>query len=361
MTLRRQSIRLGRRQFMLAIGSVTSMGAALLASCGSDSAAGTAAETTSGPDESAPDLSAATPADTVAEPGAVTVTSDLAYGANTTIGGAQQILTMDVYTPPDRGDNSLALLVLLPGGAFQPMTDKANLAGFAAALARQGLVVACINYRTFDGSGGITNPIIKTLLIQGMQDARAAVRFLSLDAGAGNRFDIDPTQIFLGGHSAGAMVSGHAVYLDDASKADPEFQAIIAAEGGLDGTSGNSDGNSGGSVAVAGWIDLAGSLLDKRYITPGSPPMLGVYGTADNIMPFGDAAFAVADLGTGRDIIAPVPVSGTRSLYDQAIAQGLTGSALYAISGGDHFVPAAAANAECLTRIAAFIRSARRS
>jgi len=285
----------------------------------------------------------------------IETTADIGYGSNTTLAGSTKDLKLDFYAPAADTELKRPLLILLPGGGFTAMTDKGQLGTYASELTKYGYVVACINYRTFDGSGTITNTILKTLLVQGMQDARAAVRFFRQDAATNNLYKIDPARIFLGGHSAGGMVSGHAVYLDDPSKADSEFQTIIAANGGLEGTS----GSSGYDSSVSGWIDLAGSLLDKAYLTAASKPMLGIYGTSDTLMPYGDGTFELNPPGAPMPLVSAIPVSGSLSLYNQAIAVGVTKSAIYAIEGGDHFAPADSSQTKALSSIAQFMYSLR--
>ena len=171
-----------------------------------------------------------------------------------------------------------------------------------------------------DGNADISEEVAWTAELQGAQDAKAAVRFFR-DPAAAKLYGIDSAKIFLGGISAGAFVSGMAVYLDDLSKADAALKKIIAANGGLEGKS----GNPGNDSSVSAWVCLSGGLNDKTWITTSSPALLGVYGTADDLVPAGD--------GTGP---AGDPVSGAVSLYDQAKSVGLPTSQLYAVEGGGH-------------------------
>jgi hypothetical protein len=132
--------------------------------------------------------------------------------------------------------------------------------------------------------------------------------------------------------------------MNDINKADAEFQTVIAANGGLEGSS----GNSGYSSIVTGNINLSGSLLDKNYITATSKPMLGIYGTTDNLMPFNDGTFSLQN-------ILSINVSGVNSLYTKAKATGILKNSIYAISGGDHFSSAQVTCSDCLSAIANFM------
>jgi poly(3-hydroxybutyrate) depolymerase len=274
----------------------------------------------------------------------ITTTSDVTYGSNTTYSGATKTLKLDIFVPSNDTATNRPLLILVPGGGFSSSTDKSALTDEATAIAKYGYVVACINYRTFDGSGTISNNILKQIILQGMQDAKAAIRFFKKDALTDNVYKINPNKIFLGGHSAGAMVAAHTVYLDTISKADSTFKTIINSNGGLEGTS----GNSGYSSTVVGNINLSGSLLDKNYITATSKPMLGMYGTSDALMPYNDGNFSLPS-------ITSISVSGANSLYAQANSVGITKNVIYSITGGDHFATVQTSCTTCLSTIAGFM------
>lgn len=274
---------------------------------------------------------------------ATTTTSDVQYGSNVTVGGTTKVLKLDIYAPDGDTESKRPLLILVPGGGFASMTDKSSFTDEAKAMAKYGYVVATINYRTYDGTATISNKVLKQLILQGMQDAKAAIRFFRKDAATTNTYKINPDKIFLGGHSAGGMVAAHTVYLDDLTKADTEFQTVISANGGLEGNS----GNSGYLSVVSGCINLSGALLDKNYLTATAKPMLGEYGTADNLVPYNDGTFSLPTI-TG------ISMSGTNALHTKATALGVS-STIYAISGGDHFATANATCADCQQQMAAFM------
>jgi para-nitrobenzyl esterase len=270
----------------------------------------------------------------------VQVTREVEYGSNKDYTGSMQTMALDLYTPPGDTDEKRPLFILLHGLS----QGRANLHAFARMIAGQGVAVANIDYRDFSYRSyylsGITDEEYITVQIQGAQDAKAAVRFFRNPATA-DLYGIDPAKIFLGGLSQGGIESGTAVYLDDLSKLDPEWQEIITANGGLEGDS----GNPGYDSSVSGWICLAGCLQSKNWITSSSSPMLGVYGTNDTVVPCAD--------GT----IGGHPFSGALSLYNRAISVGLTASQIYAIEGGDHEAPVDPSNSELISRIVQFVNS----
>lgn len=271
----------------------------------------------------------------------VSVDRDVVYGSNTNIDGQVVTLKMDIYRPAQSSGVERPLIILLPGGGFAPSTSKDGYRFFAARLASHGYVVACADYRVSDGRPE-TADLIRVLIVQGMQDAKAAVRFFREDATKGNKYGIDTRRVFLGGFSAGAFVTGHAVYLDNVNKADLKMRAIIWAAGGLEGDS----GHPGYDSSVVGWINMAGGLIDRNYITAKSKPMLSIYGTADEIVSPGRARFLGTDL----------MVSGGRDLFRRAVSVGIAKCATYPIKNGNHVSPQDGNN-ETVARIASFVNS----
>jgi len=274
----------------------------------------------------------------------ITTVSNITYGSNTTYAGNTKALQMDIYYPSNDTATSRPLLILLPGGGFLANTDKSVLADESMAIAKFGYVVACINYRCFDGTGEMTNPILKQLIVEGMQDAKAAIHFFRKDAANGNTYKINTNKIFLGGHSAGAIDAAHTVYLDTITKADTTLQTLIIVNGGIEGNS----GNSGYSSSVTGLVCLAGALLDKTYITASSKPMIGMYGTLDTLLTYNDGQ--LSSLNT-----SPIMVSGCNSMYNRAVSVGISNCVVDSITGGDHFAPIQTNCTACLSTIAEFM------
>jgi hypothetical protein len=274
----------------------------------------------------------------------ITTVSNITYGSNTTYAGNTKTLQMDIYYPSNDTATSRPLLILMPGGGFLANTDKSVLADESMAIAKFGYVVACINYRCFDGTGAMTVPILKQLIVEGIQDAKAAIRFFRKDAANGNTYKINTNKIFLGGHSAGGIDAAHTVYLDTITKADTSLQTLIIANGGLEGNS----GNSGYSSSVTGLVCLAGALLEKTYITAGSKPMIGMYGTLDNYLTYND----------GQSLLpndSSIMVSGSNSMYNRAVSVGISNCVVDSIIGGDHFAPIQTNCTDCLSKIAGFM------
>lgn len=135
-------------------------------------------------------------------------------------------LMLDVYRFPST--SSQPLLVLIHGGGWAS-GSKDMLAPLARAVAKQGFVVASINYRL---SGAARFPA-------GFEDARDAVIWLKQNAA---KFQIDSERVALAGGSAGGQLAALLAYsggkLDNEQKARPfVVQALINLDGLSDFTS----------------------------------------------------------------------------------------------------------------------------
>ena len=112
-------------------------------------------------------------------------------------------LKLRVFEPKDDSLAARPLFLLTPGGAFM-VTGDDWMNDVAEELAKAGFVVALNKYRL---SSSIDTPEkYAVALRKAMTDQTDALRFLINDARGKNRFRIDPDKIFIGGHSAGAIL-----------------------------------------------------------------------------------------------------------------------------------------------------------
>ena len=213
----------------------------------------------------------------------ITITKDVRYGANVTLGGVTQGLTMDIYQPENDTEINRPLIVLAHGGSFIS-GDKSNLSETATFLAKAGYVVASINYRLLDITP--TQLAFKQVVLNAVADMKAAVRFFNKDTAIDNIYKIDSNNIFIGGYSAGAITALHYAYLNTTSElttiGGSTFVDYVTANGGLEGKSGNETYSS----AVKGVINISGSLFDKNFINLNEPSLYSIHGTADAVVPY---------------------------------------------------------------------------
>lgn len=224
------------------------------------------------------------------------------YGRNASVLKDTIGLYMDVYEPEGDQANSRAALVLAFGGAYIS-GDRTQLSDLARTFARQGYVVACIDYRiwplfvlSFPDSAAVVDIAIKA-----MGDMKASIRFLRSKA---DQFKIDTNLIFAGGVSAGAITAIQSVYLDSNDSIPSGLKTVIERNGGLQGSS--NPQTLGYSSSVRGVLNLSGGIFDTSWIDRGEPPMASMHGQADNVVPYGDGAAAGLVHIFGSGVIHPV-------------------------------------------------------
>lgn len=112
---------------------------------------------------------------------------DLSYGSN-----PKQKL--DIYLPMGTKSNAAPVFLFLHGGGFRE-GDRAQYGAVAAPFAKHGIITAVASYRlTVDGFHYPDQP----------NDVKAAVKWLYENI---SQYDGDPNSIYVGGHSAGAILS----------------------------------------------------------------------------------------------------------------------------------------------------------
>ena len=252
----------------------------------------------------------------------VVITKDVQYGANVTLGGSYKNLLLDVYEPKNDTETNRPLLVLAHGGSFI-YGSKSDLANFAIELAKSGYVVAAINYRLLDVIP--TQQELKETVVNALGDMKAAVRYFYKDGGANNIHNIDLSNIFIGGYSAGAIAALHYAYINS----ENEIRAVggsdlvnyVNANGGLDGLS----GNAGYETKIKAVINISGALFKSNFINTSEAPLFSIHGNNDEIVPYLNGVIN----NTG------ISAEGSGLIHPYAISQGVF-SQLKTIENGKH-------------------------
>ncbi len=239
-----------------------------------------------------PALTDVYPARVTRWPGGVTSHADVVYS---TLPGFRPMV-VDIYMPTKKGGPKPLILYIHGGGWIAGHTRHSgalsNFPAVLAQLAREGFVVASLEYRL---SGEAPFPAQ-------LQDARAAIRFLKANAG---QYGIDATRTGVWGGSAG----GHLAALT----------ALSCGVTGLDPSPGSSPAGSECVQAAVTWYGVfdfapiltrsAGSTVvapenallrctatscsnavvqavsPVSYIDPKDPPFLLIHGEADAVVP----------------------------------------------------------------------------
>lgn len=191
-----------------------------------------------------------------------------------------QELKLDVYQPDAEAKYELPkpVLVWMHGGGFAVGSrDNDPDKRFMQEVAKHNLVGISFSYRLLrkdqKTAFGCDCPASEKEIVfrQAAFDFWRAIDFIVQNA---DEWNIDPSQIMVGGSSAGAEGVLNAVYLKDWVFQDGISEQFPAAT----------------SIQFAGVLSLAGAVVDARYMTrENSPPGLFYHGVKDNLVPYGTA------------------------------------------------------------------------
>jgi dienelactone hydrolase len=206
------------------------------------------------------------------------------FGNNTTVGGNNQDLFMDVFEPQGDTLSKRPTIVLAFGGSFIG-GNKDDVHDLCLYYTRKGYVAVAVDYRLYDGpfipfpnAAVMTDEVVKAV-----SDMKAAIRYLRQDAATNNFYKIDTNKIFAGGISAGGILASHLAYLDSTDNYDSEIASAIATNGGWNG---NSSSNFQYSSEVQGVINFSGALKEASYIDNNAPPLFSVHDDNDGTVPY---------------------------------------------------------------------------
>lgn len=259
----------------------------------------------------------------------VAVTSNIRFGeaAQPTFMDPNHIqeLYLDVYEPSNDELKERPLIILAFGGGFIfGNKESLDIVTLCNEFAKRGYVCASIDYRL--STNLVLDRNIETSYLavaKAVHDMRASIRFFNKDAATTNNFKIDPSRIYIGGVSAGAVTALHLVHLDE-SEIPVEIREYFEQNGGLSGNS----GNPGYPEHVAGVINLCGMLLDTDLINPdATTPIVSMHGTEDNIVPYDSGTITILDLG--------LTVDGSAEIHKKLNEYGVLND-LYTYEGGGH-------------------------
>jgi len=188
-------------------------------------------------------------------------------------------LKLDVYYPKTDLFKNRPLVMLIHGGAFYiGSKESACEATLATSLAKRGYLVASIDYRL---GFKLMPSDIELSAYRAIQDANAALRFLAHNA---KGLGIDPTQMYIGGTSAGAVASLNTAFMKNDER--PE-RIMKASQEGLLGKIEESGNKYTEKFTIKAVVNMWGAVSDLNIIDKDENiPVLSIHGTADDIVPF---------------------------------------------------------------------------
>ncbi|MBN2773775.1 MAG: carboxylesterase family protein [Prolixibacteraceae bacterium] len=198
-------------------------------------------------------------------------------------------LLMDIFLPHSDTLSKRPAIVFAHSGAFIIGSRLADdMVAFCDSFTRKGYVTATIDYRLGMGadvlkifgliiSVNVTEKHAKRALYRGLQDSRAAIRFLKQNA---DNYGIDTTKIYFVGSSAGGFLSLHNLYVDKTEEIPSEVFEEHSL-GGLDEIGPKGFGGTATTIA-----SFWGALPDLDIIENDTTPVFLVHGKNDNVVPF---------------------------------------------------------------------------
>jgi len=225
---------------------------------------------------------------------------------------------MDVYTPVGDIETNRPVILYMHGGSFtagdKAMTDCVD---FCERMAKKGYVTASLNYRLSDFTFILSNEVQYESVLKAVSDAKSAIRYFRKTFDNGNMHGIDPTTIFVGGYSAGAVIALHLAYIDEISDLPTSpinVQAIVNNVGGSYGLEGDA-GHYGPSSEVSGVISFAGGINDVNWIDSNDEPLVSIQGTADLTVNY--------NCGPGQNLATVLTLCGAGEMHPRADNIGL--------------------------------------
>ena len=271
----------------------------------------------------------------------ITKTSDVVYGnapfintitsfneSSTTNGD----LVMDIYTPTGDIETKRPAIIFAHSGAFiNGSRINDDMVDFCNYLAKKGYVTATIDYRKGMYLADNNVPLHGSRSVyRGLQDGRAAVRFLRANA---TTYGIDPDKVYFTGSSAGAFIALHAIYMNDSEKpveaGASSYTSLLVPYNAPDlgpVDIGNNLTYNGKPDAV---ISLWGAIQSSDLVTAtDTTPVLLSHGIADATVPF--------DIGNPFSYPLLPVVSGSKQINDKLDVLGFTNKETYFVDGEDH-------------------------
>ncbi|WP_130735869.1 carboxylesterase family protein [Flavobacterium sp. J27] len=204
-----------------------------------------------------------------------------------TYGDVKTTLKMNIYRPSNDTLTKRPVIIFAFGGGFvNGSRTETSMIKLCESFAKRGFVTATIDYRLGMNIGD--KELSKRAVYRALQDGRSAVRFFRKNAAL---YGVDPNQIYISGHSAGAFLAYQAVYLDKDIERPASTRNYFGRPdlGGLDAIGDNKTYTNGNLVSgkANGVMGFAGALGDLSYIENASDiPGVYFHSSNDSTVPY---------------------------------------------------------------------------
>ena len=238
-----------------------------------------------------------------------------------TYGDVRTTLRMDIYQPQGDTLSKRPVIIFCFGGGFvNGSRTDADMVALARSFAQRGFVTASIDYRL---GMNLTDPEkAKRAVYRALQDGRSAVRFFRNNA---RTYRVDPSQVFISGHSAGAFIACNNAYVDREAERPAATFAVngLADLGALDAIGDNRTDAAG--MAVSGKanavLSFSGAVVDPNHIEGANDVPVALFHSANDpvVLYKTGKPFAFLDIVPGFNL--PV-VYGSSPINTRANAVG---------------------------------------
>lgn len=250
------------------------------------------------------------------------------FGENFTSGNNFQELFMNVYEPKDDTSSYRPAIVLAFGGSYI-QGAKEDVRPICEELASKGYVCAAIDYRLIDAFVFPDSVIMLDEGLKARADMIAAIKYLRWDADNDNKWRINPDYIFVGGVSSGSITALMTTYFNEGDSSDVAdwMKPIIENNGSYEGDS-HLEYTKDYSYKVSGVSNFLGATVDIDFVDEGEPMVVGIHGTADDVVPYGEGFINFLGFPIFK-------LYGSQLIHERALEQNIQ-SSFISVAGGGH-------------------------